>query len=733
MSRISKKFFYFLPKKKIFLFLSVFVSLGFLFLPSSASAGIWEALKSLPLTIPSAMVAVVFWILASLASMLATLSNVILCWVLSPSFTELPYTKPGPLPDGNPIIEAGLGITQGFVNMFLVLILVYIALATILRLGGRETQKLLVTFIVVALLVNFAPVICGIIVDASNIFMNATIKGVREAGGATLLNRLSQTKDVFSAGFLDAMFNFKLMAGKIMQLLVITIANLALFLVLLLFAVIFMARYIVIWLLVILSPLAFACYILPITKKYWTMWWNQFIQWSIIGMTCGFFLYLGMLLANLDSKAFGTPQGFATTVLPYFVPIAFLMIGLVFGLQTSAMGASTIMSLTKRGGKWVGRSVARRGIKPRLEQVRAKEAVGAISRTVEKVPGARWFLPEAMRKYGQMRPAIEEAQARAKPYSSQTLGHRILKKADTQTDATGDLIEILARGDAQDVFEAAKRLEKWKGKSDQDILEDKEFNKIMGRPLDIANKGGILNSGVLRRDPRLAKVAAAQGIEGYKGYSAQKAVTKAVSQARSQHISTWEPETFKDKNVITATLGQFDRDRWLQINRTIKNGQRESLKGIDETFTEFVDSKKLDPTRQEENWEEFREYIKEKNQGQEGYFKALKEKRIINTGWRPGEYLTKDKREGKAPPPTPGEAVGIPKPPPPGAPKRPPKPSAGAPKRPPKPSAGAPKRSGIPFVITRKMREALRKKGYTDKDINKMKPKEAWEILGISP
>ena len=70
--------------------------------------------------------------------------------------------------------------------MILVLILIYIALATILRLAGYETKKLLVTFVIVALLVNFAPVICGLVVDASNIVMNYFVKDL--SGGQQLVN-----------------------------------------------------------------------------------------------------------------------------------------------------------------------------------------------------------------------------------------------------------------------------------------------------------------------------------------------------------------------------------------------------------------------------------------------------------------------------------------------------------------------------------------------------------------
>ncbi|GAH99439.1 unnamed protein product, partial [marine sediment metagenome] len=286
-------------------------------------------------------------VLASIASLAATLGGLLLSWVISPYFTTLSYTNPA----NNEIIRVGLGITQGFVNMLLVLILVYIAIATILRLAGYETKKLLITFIIVALLVNFSPVICGLIVDASNIVMNFFLSEV--TGGKQLINSFGAIWETIKVGFeWEKAFTLTGQIDTIFLFAVSAVLNLVLFLVLLLFASIFMFRYIAIWMLVILSPLAFACYILPVTRKYWTMWWNQFIQWSFIGVTCGFFLYLAELLATQGTGIYGPAQGLGSSFLPHLVPLGFLMMGLIFGLQTSAMGASTVMSLSKRSGRW---------------------------------------------------------------------------------------------------------------------------------------------------------------------------------------------------------------------------------------------------------------------------------------------------------------------------------------------------------------------------------------------
>jgi len=445
-----------------------------------------------------------------------------------------------------------------------------------------------------------------------------------------------------------------------------------------LFAGIFIVRYVAIWALVILAPIAFVFWALsesPISqiKKMWDMWLNNFIQWSIIGIPIAFFLYLAISSFSLMTDIFkqqieapeigGSAPGYLNQIFPYFVVLVFLYLGFIIGLSTSAMGASAVISATKRVQKGAGKKIWH-GVKPKLEsrwmpalhkeegkklprihRTGPKEATKWFSTGVEKVPIVRWFLPEGLRKYGQIRPAVEQAQQKTKPYSSDVLAHRILKKADTQIQALADYLEILQRGDAQDLFNKAKKL--GFGKTDKEVLENKKFQKIMNRPLDIAAKSGLL-SAVVRVDPRLAEIAAVNKIGGYKGLSREKAVAKAVGEARGSHINNWEPEIFDNENVIKAALGKFDRDRWLAINRNVKNGQEKSLKAIDKIFSDWVRANRRESKNMEENWQEFRKHIRDITDG-EGYFKALEDTRFKNTGWRRAEYRPTEAEQTASP------------------------------------------------------------------------------------
>ena len=145
--------------------------------------------------------------------------------------------------------------------------------------------------------------------------------------------------------------------------------------ILFIFIAVFTLRYMAIWILVILSPIAFISYILPVTRKYWSMWWQQFLSWCFVGVTCGFFLYLSLFFMMGIHRGEGyvlpasnmptdTSNSFKT-ILPPLTGIFFLVIGLVVGLKTSAMGASTVIqavgSKTKGAYKWGGKKAVAGG------------------------------------------------------------------------------------------------------------------------------------------------------------------------------------------------------------------------------------------------------------------------------------------------------------------------------------------------------------------------------------
>jgi len=132
-----------------------------------------------------------------------------------------------------------------------------------------------------------------------------------------------------------------------------------------------------IWVLVIVSPIAFFSRIFPDSQRYlfksilgWDEWWKQFIEWSLLGVIAGFFLYLAEALMTIaPGMISGLPPGqgtsswvdnplvdFVNNFLPWMVVLAFLFIGFLVATSTSALGATGLV----RGFKAAGTTVAKR-------------------------------------------------------------------------------------------------------------------------------------------------------------------------------------------------------------------------------------------------------------------------------------------------------------------------------------------------------------------------------------
>lgn len=615
--------------------------------------------------IPAMLIGGVFWVLAVLTGGLLDIAKVLLQWVLSGDFVgDISYTNP----DKNPVIKEGLKVTQSFVNMILVLVLVFISLTTILRLKEYESKKLLVNFVIIALLVNFAPVICGLIVDASNITMNFFIKGIN-AAGSNFVASIKGPADVIKKSWNWEEPSLKLadISKFATEAVALTIFNFFAFFIYLAFAMIFIVRYMAIWVLVILSPIAFACYVLPITKRFWTMWWNQFVQWCIIGITCAFFLHLSEILLINQSKMFKTDflnqhkDTVGSSVLTHLVPLVFLALALVVGLQTAAMGASTIINWSTKARRGVARKFGIGAGRMAQDKLKTRELANWASSKVENIqtPGLktlRWFWPETIREYGQSRGGVEKAQSEAKSYSSGDLMRRVASGDLYGERATGAISEVFSRGDSNDIINSFKN--KLFGPdskaSIEDVITDKRFLKTMKRPLEIAQQSG-LSGEFFKKDPRLARLKAAMNPSIPKAKmkeEMEKEVGKMINEIKPGDINSWGREVLEDQVVVEKMMGR-EKNIWQSV-QGVKGGVKTAQETIDKNFTQWVDKTGGFSAYGSDNTKAWEAY--EKSIGyNKGYFRALREDpKFSSWGWRAGEYAP---IKTATPPVTPGAAT----------------------------------------------------------------------------
>lgn len=233
----------------------------------------------------------------------------------------------------NPLVTSGWQFTSGLVNTLFILIFIAIALAYILRMETFGAKKALPRLIIVAILLNFSLVFVGIGVDISQL----TLKAITSALGSDLpslaiipitnsfQNLVSGYLGIVGAYVIGALIPYVNVAGAVALIATIispaflgTLSTTILLIILgiglggvfLLYSFLFIIRVGMIWMLAILSPLAFASSILPSTRKHWEEWWKLLLDWLFFGI-------IVVLLAGLGLKLFAE-----STVVPAAGPIA---------------------------------------------------------------------------------------------------------------------------------------------------------------------------------------------------------------------------------------------------------------------------------------------------------------------------------------------------------------------------------------------------------------------------
>jgi len=295
----------------------------------------------------------IFLLTISTASLVfSTFADWFLRVTLSPEFISVPYT-PGTEGEGNEFVFYGWSIVRDFVNMFFILILIIIGLSTSLQVETYRWQKTLPRLIAVALLVNFTPVVLGVFIDATNIMMNYFVTSLASESFFVIVMR--GLFDVMAANLADTpwtSFTGAIITPVAMAV-IFTLFNALTGIVYGLYSIIFAMRYVAIWLLVIISPFGFFCYILPATQPFFRKWWRWFIGWCLIGIAGAFFLYLGEIMFQyIDRQAMmptatdhqGMEIGMFIQVFPMLIPLLFILFGFFVAISFSSLGSKGIIA-----------------------------------------------------------------------------------------------------------------------------------------------------------------------------------------------------------------------------------------------------------------------------------------------------------------------------------------------------------------------------------------------------
>lgn len=244
----------------------------------------------------------------------------------------------------NIIVQSGWGIVRNIANAALVIGLIIIAITIILGYQENKAKQVLINFILIALLINFTPVICSFIIDGSNVLTASFLSGGTNTGFTesigTAYNILNSdvSKDPMKKIVEGTIyFFFAIIATVIMCL----------------YGLLFMARTVILWILVIVSPIAFATKVFPQSKyikkvfpsvTYWDDWWESFVQWTVISIPAAISLYISIQLMSVSGASVSAMNSgnVLDTLMAFATPFIFMMAGFMITISSGGQIGSFV-------------------------------------------------------------------------------------------------------------------------------------------------------------------------------------------------------------------------------------------------------------------------------------------------------------------------------------------------------------------------------------------------------
>lgn len=390
-----KKIFYLL-KHKLWLALTLFGGLG-LPLLAEAQTGLITAIASAPFT---AGLTVILYILQYLGGMLFSLGGVVASFFLHLNYTIL---------EGNQFISLGWNIVRDIANLGFVLLIIFIAVATILRYQDYEAKKLLVRLITAAIAVNFSLAIAGVLIDFSHVLTKTFFGAITSAsspGAAGVWQDSVQLVDALSSAFAPQNLiiqpstdlnslptaNTGIFADALIGISALAFSTAFTFIgaiCLLAFAFMLMVRYIWLSFLLIVSPIAWLFSVIPNQARHFSEWWGKFIQWTFFAPVVSFFFYLALksvyVLAGQDTQVLAGNFFAANPALGAFAAQGTKMLiltGLLIGGMMAAQslgitGAGWAIGTAKGLGNWSKKQLSTGGAR-------------AVDKTLRTTPG-KWI------------------------------------------------------------------------------------------------------------------------------------------------------------------------------------------------------------------------------------------------------------------------------------------------------------------------------------------------------
>lgn len=211
----------------------------------------------------------------------------------------------------SPVVAQGWSVVRDLVNMFFVVVLLIIAFQTIFNSSRAHWQQQVPKLLIMAIVINFSRTIAGLLIDVGQVVMFTFVNAIANVAGGNFINLLG-LNDIFTnnQGFLSNSVTagngpspFDYLGASFLSIILVflVLATMMILCVLLAF------RIVVLWVLVIMSPLTFflggAKGIVGSAGSYYADWWTRFTAAVSLGPILTFFVWLSLAAASSGNLA----------------------------------------------------------------------------------------------------------------------------------------------------------------------------------------------------------------------------------------------------------------------------------------------------------------------------------------------------------------------------------------------------------------------------------------------
>lgn len=270
-------------------------------------------------------------------------------------------------------VEIGWVLMRDVANMFFIVILLVSAFSTIVGYSEFHYTKVLPKLLLMAVLINFSKTLIGLLIDFSQVLMLTFVNAFRQAAAGNFISALKLSK----ATALDPNAADLKVSGSLIPAAILAVVMLGIAMTLLVIMIAFIVfRIIGLWLLLIMSPMAFFALALPskLSKAmaaFTSGFWDRLGTLLIAGPVMAFFLWLALAVVQgsgepfkdlytetpeaTSAASFVTQVGNASDIATFIVAVALMLAGVEFAVKTASSVSATL-------GKFAGAAAAGGGV-----------------------------------------------------------------------------------------------------------------------------------------------------------------------------------------------------------------------------------------------------------------------------------------------------------------------------------------------------------------------------------